>query len=185
MYNARSTEPLLTADQFAALPGDADDSRLELVRGRVVREPPPGPEHGWLDVRLAARLLGFVEAAEAGVVLSNTGFVLATDPDTVRGPDIAFVSRERMPSLGRKYWRMAPDLAVEILSPSNSASEIQEKVLEYLAAGARLVWIVDPARRTVTVYKSARDIRILAVGEDLTADEVLPGFRLPLASLFG
>jgi Uma2 family endonuclease len=98
---------------------------------------------------------------------------------------MAYVSRERMPPLGRKYWRMAPDLAVEILSPSNSASDVQEKVLEYLAAGSRLVWIVDPARRTVTVYKSARDIRILGAGEALTGEEVLPGFRLPLAALFG
>lgn len=184
-YAGARNEPL-TAEQFAALPDESADS-LELVRGRVVREPPPGPEHGSLATRLAVRLGAFVERNGLGVVMAETGFVVATDPDTVRAPDLSFVSRDRVPARGARgaYWRMAPDLAVEILSPSNAAPEIQEKALEYLEAGSRMVWVVDPRRRTVTVYRSAREMRILTAGEALTGEDVLPGFTVALDELFG
>jgi Uma2 family endonuclease len=114
-----AAEPL-SADDFYALP-EEEGYRLELVRGRVVREPLPGPQHGRLDVRLAARLFDHVEQASLGVVLSNTGFVLATDPDTVRGPDLCFVAAARIPTepYAGGYGRLAPDLVVEILSRSN------------------------------------------------------------------
>lgn len=132
-------EPSLTALEFAAMPR-GDGHSLELVRGRIVREPRPGPVHGRVTARLAVRLGAFVERTGSGVVLVETGFALTTDPDTVRAPDLSFVARDRVPEggYGDRYWRLAPDLAVEILSPSNTASYIQAKVLDYLDAGTRL-----------------------------------------------
>ena len=149
-YRVSSTNGHITAAEFSRLPDDEGYTQ-ELVRGRVVREPLPRPEHGVIDVRLAARLHAFVEGAELGVVLSNAGFVIAENPDTVRGPDLAFVAAARVPGYSGEYWRLGPDLVVEILSPSNSASAMQGKVLDYLEAGTRLVWVVDPRRRAVTL----------------------------------
>jgi Uma2 family endonuclease len=184
-YAGAPSEPL-TAEQFAALPDESAD-RLELMRGRVVREPPPTPVHGSVVTRLAVRLGGFVERAGLGIVMMETGFVLATDPDTVRAPDLSFVAKDRIPAFdaGGTYWRLAPDLAVEILSPSSTASEVQEKVLDYLGAGSRMVWVVDPRRRTITIYRSPREIRILSAGEELMGDDVLPGFAVGVDEVFG
>lgn len=183
---AREPERLLTADAFGRLPEDPEGYRYELVRGRVVREPPPKPVHGRLEVELAVHLATFVKRNGLGVVLSNTGFVVATDPDTVRGPDLAFVATARIPRDGYagQYWRLGPDLAVEILSPSNSESDIQRKVIEYLGAGSRTVWVIDPKRRSAAVHRSPRDVRVLSPGDDLEGDDVLSGFRLPVAELF-
>lgn len=183
-YRMRSANGLLTAAEFGRLP-DEEGFTHELERGRVVREPLPRPEHGVTDVRLGARLHAFVEDARLGVVLANAGFIIAENPDTVRGPDLAFVAAARVPGYTGEYWGLGPDLVVEILSPSNSASAMQSKVLEYLDAGTRAVWVVDPRRRAVTVYRSARDIRILTGAEELDGGDVLPGFRLPLLELFG
>jgi Uma2 family endonuclease len=181
--DARASGPL-TAVEFGKLP-DEEGYTHELVRGRVVREPLPRPEHGVLDVRLAARLHAFVDGKGIGVVLANAGFVIAEDPDTVRGPDLAFVAAARVPAYSGEYWRLGPDLVAEILSPSNSASATQARVLEFLAAGTRAVWVIDPRQRAVTVYRSARDIRILTGTDELDGGDVLPGFRLPLPELFG
>ena len=175
----------MTAEQLYTLPDETAD-RLELVRGRLVREPPATPEHGGVIVRLGARIHAFVERTGLGMVTSDAGFLLATDPDTVRAPDLAFVARDRIPAPGTTgaYWPLAPDLAVEILSPSNTASETQEKVLDYLDAGSHMVWVLDPRRRTVTVYRSRDDIRIVGAGEEITGDDVLPGFGVGVDELF-
>lgn len=176
----------LTAEHFAVLP-DSGAERLELVLGRVVRGPPATPEQGAVTVRLAARLHDFVEQAGLGIVVIGAGFILATDHDTGRAPDLAFVSKDRIPASdrGTTYWRSAPDLAVEILSPSNTASEVQEKVLDCLESGSRLVWVVDPRRRTITVYRSPREIRILQPDEELSGEYVLPGFAVAVDGVFG
>lgn len=178
-------EPM-TAEQLYMHPDETAD-RLELVRGRLVREPPATPEHGGLTLRLGARIHAFVQGTGLGMVTSDAGFLLATDPDTVRAPDLAFVAMDRIPAPGTTgaYWPLAPDLAVEILSPSNTASETREKVLDYLEAGSRVVWVLDPRRRTVTVYRSRDEIRILGAGEELTADDVLPGFGVGVDEVFG
>lgn len=169
-----SSEPL-TAEPFALLP-DTGADRLELVPGRVVREPPATPEQGAVAVRLAVRLHDYVEQTGLGIVLINAGFVLATDPDTVRAPALAFVAKDRIP---------APDLAVEILSPVDTASEIQARVLDYLHGGSRMVRVVDPQYRTVTTYRSSREIRILRPGEDLPGEDALPGFAVAVDGVFG
>lgn len=140
-----TVEPL-TLEQFEQLP-EEDEFLLELVRGRVVREPRPGGRHGWITSELFWRIASFVRERELGWTLVETGFVLADDPPTVRGPDVAFLARENLPVDGAPVgmWRRPPDLAVEVVSPTNTAADVQEKVLEYLAAGTRLVWVVDPA----------------------------------------
>lgn len=173
----------MTIEEFERLPDEA--SRLELVRGHVVREPPAGFEHGDIAVRIALCLGTFVRRHALGKVLgAETGFVLFDDPPTVRAPDVAFVARDRLPADPRGFARLAPDLAVEIVSASNTVSEIQDKVADFLDAGARLVWVVDPRGRTVTVYRSRDDIRILTSIQELEGGEVLPGFRIGVSEFF-
>jgi Uma2 family endonuclease len=177
-------ERLLTAAEFERMP-EEDAYRIELVRGRLVRSPRPAPLHGRLVARLSRLLDEFVENAGTGVVLADVGALLARNPDTVRGPDVAFYSHERIPESGYAtgFWG-PPDLAVEITSPSNQVSEIQAKVTEYLDAGVRLVWVIDPPTRTVTVYSVGGEARIVRSDQVLEGGEVLGGFRLPLTAFF-
>lgn len=175
----------LSVEEFAALPAE-EGYRLELSRGRLVREPAPGPRHGHLTSRLARLLDTFVDEEGLGLVFVDTAFTLSADERIVRVPDVAFVSSERIPEEGLtdRFWELAPDLAVEVVSPSNRVSEMQQKALDYLDAGAALIWIADPAERTATVYRSRSDIRILSDDEVLEGDDVLPGLRLPIVELF-
>jgi Uma2 family endonuclease len=176
---------LLTIEEFERLPDD--EWRYELVRGVVVREPPAGYERGRVAMRISLLLARFVEENGLGEVLaSETGFVLFEEPPTVRAPDAAFVAEGRVPSPAPPgFGRMAPDLAIEVVSPSNTIPQIHSKVLDYLDAGTRLVWIADPATRTVTVYRSREEIRLLTEEEELDGEDVLPGFRLRLREIFG
>ncbi|MGH7570379.1 MAG: Uma2 family endonuclease [Gemmatimonadota bacterium] len=185
MTRIETIEELVSLEEFERLP-EEDEYLLELVRGRLVREARPGGEHGVLAGELVGRLHYHVGKHGLGRVVTETGFLLAEDPPTVRGPDAAFISAERYPKTGapKGFWRIAPDLAVEIVSPSNSATEIQEKVLEYLEAGASLIWVVDPGVRTVTVFRSRTDVRVLTQEETLEGADVLPGFQLSISDLF-
>jgi len=195
----------LRAEEFAALP--EVDAREELVRGDVVREPLPAFGHGVAAARVGAILDTWVHrpspdpsagpssdpdsgqsgALSPGRVVGHCGFVLARDPDTVRGPDVAYVSSERLAAgvTDGPFFEGAPDLAVEILSPSNRPREIAEKIREYLEAGAGRVWVVDPERKTVTVHGPNRSPRTLGPDDVLDGEEVLPGFTAPVAELFG
>jgi Uma2 family endonuclease len=151
-----SRDPLLTLEDFEKLP-EEDAYKLELVRGRVVREPRPGYEHGRILTDLVTLLISHVRHHALGMVVADIGVILATDPPTVRGADLAFFSVGGLQpdQVTRGFARVAPDLSVEIVSPSNSRKEIEEKVLDYLNAGVRLVWVVEPRTRSVTVYRSA------------------------------
>lgn len=185
MESATRGEGPLTIEQFERLPDEG--WRLELVRGRVVREPPAGFRHGSLAGRLSGLLHAFVEGNGLGVVVTaETGFVLAEEPPTVRAPDVAFVSAGRIPREGPPvgFARFAPDLAIEIVSPSNTMSEVQEKALDYLESGSAVVWVVDPGSRTVTVYRAPDEIRLLRHGDAIEGGPVLPGFSLEVARLF-
>src|SRR5688572_2692909 len=173
----------LTIDEYRALPED-DRYRCELVRGYVVREPRPNNEHGWLVMKLGHYLLEVVEANRAGMVVCESGFVLEHSPPTVRGPDVAFISRARVPHPLAGYVEAAPDTAAEVLSPSNRVKDMRAKVDDYFGAGARLVWIIDPRRRTVTVHTSSRDSHVLSEHDVLDGGDVLPQFRLELRRLF-
>jgi Uma2 family endonuclease len=175
----------MTLAEFERMPKE-DAYRVELARGFVIREPRPAPLHARVQIRLGYYLEAWSREARLGGALSDGGFVLQDVPPTVRGPDLAWVSQERMPVTGYtgSFWHIAPDLAVEILSPHDRPAAVHEKVIEYLAAGVRLVWIVDPAARTVTIHAADGSSRRVAPDGALDGDEVLPGFRLSLRDLF-
>ena len=169
---------LLTIAEFEQLPEEGA-YRIELVRGRLIRSRGPASLHGVLAARLVHRLVEFVDEGGHGVVLAGAGVVLARNPDTVRIPDVAFFSAQRIPetAYATAFWG-PPDLTVEITSPSNRVSEIQEKVADYVDAEVRMVWVVDAPSRTVTVYRSTGAARLLRQHDVLEGDDVLPGFRL-------
>ncbi len=176
---------LVTAEEFARIPDD--DHHYELVEGRVIRMSPPGSRHAVLAVRVAVLLAQHAEANGLGSVMANGGVRLATNPDTVREPDIAFVRRDRIPDAGvpEGFWPGPPDLVVEIRSPGDRRSEIQAKVADYLARGVRLVWVVDPRTKTVTTYQ-LHALPITHNEEDeLDAGDVVPGFTCPVRRIFG
>jgi Uma2 family endonuclease len=174
---------VVTAEELVEQP---DTKYRELVRGVLRVSEPPGGLHGWIAVRLAARLADHVERLGLGSVLVEAGYVLQRGPDTVRGPDISFLSAARMPPerLPEHFISGAPDLAVEILSPSDRWSDVEEKLADYFGAGARLVWVVDPGARRVIVRYPDRPPRIVPTGDTLEGEDVVPGFALPLTELF-
>lgn len=177
--------PLMTAEQLFELPDDG--YRSELVEGEITRMTPVGGTHGIVAMRTGALLSDYVEAHRLGVCFAaETGFILQRDPDTVRAPDVAFVAADRVPNgeIPAFYWPSAPDLAVEVLSPWDRPTEIRRKVEEYFAAGTRLVWIVDPATRTVHVHESPDDVHVLGEDDELSGGDVLPGFRCRVKRLF-
>jgi Uma2 family endonuclease len=174
----------VTAEEFSRIPND--DYHYELVEGRVVRVSPPGSRHAVLTTRIARLLEQHAEANHLGAVMAVGGFKIATDPDTVREPDIAFVNRRRIPETGVPdgYWPGPPDLAIEIRSPGDRPWEVRAKIDDYLARGVRLVWVVDPKQKTVTTH--APQSPGVTLGEDdvLDAGDVVPGFSCPVRRLF-
>ena len=176
-------QQVTTAEQLLQTPGLA---RCELLRGELVMMTPAGSEHGGIAANVAVALGTFVKKNHLGRVFgAETGFQIAREPDTVRAPDAAFVCAERIgPALSRGFFQGAPDLAVEILSPSDRAGEVFAKVRDWLDAGSRQVWVIDPQTRTVTVYRSRREISVLQASETLCAEDLLPGFGLPVAEIF-
>ncbi len=177
---------LLTAEQLWAMP-EAPGKRYELVEGELVEVPGAGALHGLIAGLIYSLLRTFVVERGAGYAFGDgVGYIIRRDPDVVRIPDASFVSRGRIPAGGvpRGFWPFAPDLAVEIVSPGDTATELRAKVREYLDAGARLVWVVWPDERAVTVYGPAGEVRELGPGDELDGGDVLPGFRVPVAELF-
>ena len=173
----------LSLTQYEQLRED-DSYRSELSRGRLVREPRPGAIHGRVVGNLYAELRSYVQAHELGSVEIECGFRLSEDEPTVRGPDISFIARERLPEqIPGGFWPFAPDLAVEVASPSNSLSELQEKVLDYFEGGSRLVWVIDPQSRTAMIYHSMREITLLRDTDLLYGDPVIPGFRIEVGAI--
>ncbi len=172
----------LTADDLAALPDDG--WRYALIRGELERMAPDNFDHGQYRDNIQVPLSVYVRRRRLGRVSANVGFTLESDPDTVLGPDVSFVRADRMPARGGSAFpTMAPDLAVEVLSPSNTASEMARKLAIYLAAGVRLVWVVDPETRTVAVHSPA-GATLLGEGDVLDGRDVIPGFSIPVADLF-
>jgi Uma2 family endonuclease len=181
-----STMPTLaTADELFMLPDDG--FRYELVSGELRRMPPAGSEHGAVAVNITLVVAQFVKAHGLGVVFgAETGFKIASDPDTVRAPDLAFIRCERIPAGGipRGFWPGAPDLAVEVISPGDTYTEVEEKVSDWLNAGMRTVLVLNPRSHTVTVYTSHTDVVRLTESDTLDGGEVLPGFTCRVAELF-
>jgi Uma2 family endonuclease len=180
-----TTTTLTTADELFMMPDDG--FRYELVRGEVRRMPPAGSEHGAVIMNMGTPLDQFVRAHDLGVVFgAETGFKIASEPDTVRAPDLAFVRRERIPAGGipRGFWPGAPDLAVEVVSPGDTYTEVEEKVNDWLNAGTRMVLVLNPRTRTVAVYTSHTDVVRLTEADTLDGGEILPGFACRVAELF-
>jgi Uma2 family endonuclease len=175
---------LVTAEEFATIPDD--DHRYELVEGRVIRMSPPGSVHAVLATRIAILLGQYADAHGLGAVMTSGGFKLASNPDTVREPDVAFVRRERFPADGipEGFWPGPADLAVEIRSPGDRKSEILAKVDDYLTRGVRLVWVVEPRQKTVTVYRRLLPPVTSGVDETLDAADVVPGFVCDVRRIF-
>ena len=179
-----STKTLLTGEDLWKIV--ADGSRYELSRGELVPLTPVGIRHATVVSNLDRMLGGYVKEKGLGVVGTEGGFYLSRNPDTLRAPDVAFISKDRIAKEGipEKFAEFPPDLAVEVLSPEDTASEIQKKVEEYLTAGVPLVWVVDPANQRVTVYRSLLDVKVLTADQELDGGPVLPGFRAPIKEIF-
>jgi Uma2 family endonuclease len=176
----------VTAEQFWDRYAGSE-ARAELVNGSVIAMSPTGPVHGRTDRKLAQVIGPYVDEHELGDLVMNTGFLLAHDPDTVRGPDQAFISAAKIsahPPPERGWWEVIPDLAIEIVSPKDTPEQVQEKVAEYLRFGVRLVWVVDPRRREVRVYRPGEAAETVSAGGELDGEAVIPGFRAPLARLW-
>jgi len=178
-----SRHALLTADELQHV--YVPDKRVELVRGLLVVRELPGMRHARVAMDLALALGAHVRAAALGRVYAEAGFKLASNPDTVRGPDIAFISRGRIPDPEPTgFAGFAPDLVVEVISPGDRAGEVLAKVADWLSAGTRLVWVLDPARRVARVYRDDGTEQILTADESLDGGDVVPGFSCPLREIF-
>jgi Uma2 family endonuclease len=173
----------MTAEQLllVSIPG----KRVELVRGLLLVREPAGLRQGRVVATLSRRLSDHVEGHGAGqVYVGDTGFTLARDPDTVRAPDIAFIHRARIPDPEPPgYPDLAPDLAVEVLSPSNRPGEVLAKVADWLSGGTSLVWVIDPERRLARVYRQDGTEAIVPGGEALSGEDLLPGFACALDAI--
>ncbi|HXD23952.1 MAG TPA: Uma2 family endonuclease, partial [Gemmatimonadaceae bacterium] len=184
-YVAAMSPDLMTAEQLLEvnIPG----KQVELVRGRLVVKEPPGYRHGDVTARLAFELMQYVRAQDLGqVVVGDPGFTLEKNPDTVRGPDIAFVQRARVPDpLPTAFAEFAPDLVAEVLSPHDRPGEILAKVGDWLDAGTRLVWVIDPERRVARVYRADGTEALLDETDALRGEDVLPGFTCAVAAILG
>lgn len=167
----------LTLEDLYELPDDG--TRYELRQGWLVSEPAPGGRHGWIEAALGARMTQHARENRGGVVLHNASYVLSRNPDTVRVPDISVVGRKRYLALADQAAPIPgpPDLAVEILSPSDRPGSMREKIDDYLDAGTQLVWLIDPAARSAARYTPLRNAEPVRA---LIGEPVLQGFYVPL-----
>ncbi len=167
---------VMTAEELErlAIPGKV----TELIRGQLIVREPPGTRHGMIAATLCYLLANFVRPQKLGAVFAqDTGFKIESDPDTVRAPDVAFLSTARLGAVGRRgYAAVAPDLAAEVVSPDDRAGEVLTKVGAWLSAGTKLVWVVDPDREEVRVYRPDGSAKIIHGDATLDGEDVLPGF---------
>lgn len=164
------------------IPVDAEKS-YEIVNGQPEEKEVPGARHGVASVRLSSRLNAHVESRQLGVVCAESNFKIGQNE---RIPDIAFVVAARIPPEGipETAWPLPPDLAVEVISPSDLYEKVSSKVAEYLEAGVRQVWLVSPEHRTVTIFRSLTEVQVFAGEDELVSEDLLPGFRCALKEVF-
>jgi Uma2 family endonuclease len=176
-------ETLITAEQLLQMPAE---EYCELIRGELIKISPTGLEHGRVANRISVRLGVYVEEHQLGIVTTaEAGFQIGHNPDSVRAPDVAFISAARVPKNPiAGFFDGPPDLAVEVLSPNDRAGEVLAKIQELLKAGCRMVWLVDPITRTVTVYHDRRNAQVLTAEDIISGDDLLPGFSVPVAEFF-
>jgi Uma2 family endonuclease len=179
----------VTAEELLALSSRAnlEGYRVELIDGDVKTMSPGGYEHGAIIGKLTLKLGNFVELNRLGSITgAETGFILRRDPDTVRAPDFAYISNDRLANqaVTHSYWPGVPDLAVEVISFNDTVKEAHEKARDWIAAGTLLVWVVNPCNRTITAYKASGAVEELTGNAELDGGSVLPGFRCPIEQLF-
>lgn len=177
-------QELITAERFAAMTFDVP---VELVRGEIVEMPRPGMRHGVVCGNVYDPVKAWSRATQRGLVaINDTGVITERDPDSVRGPDVLYISRERLPGgqVPTSFLAIAPDLAIEVLSPYDVWKDVLEKISEYFEAGVREVWVVDPDDRTVQVFRPDARPRKLADSDTLESPDVLPGFSCSVAAFF-
>lgn len=177
------TTARITGEELFAM---GDIGLCELVEGEIIKMSPTGNRHGNIESNIDYALKLFVRQHKLGHVrVGEVGIYIRRNPDTVRGADVAFLSNERYAKLqSTSFLDVAPDLVVEIMSPDDRWNEVMQKLEEYLGIGVRLVWIVDPETESVFAYRSMTDVRRFEKNEILTADDVLPGFAVPVEELF-
>jgi Uma2 family endonuclease len=176
---------VMTAHEFLLHP--LPEGKAELVRGELRVTPPPGGPHGVAASNIFGRLYTHLQQHPLGRAFADgVGYELVRLPHTVRVPDASFVRADRLPKdgIGPGLLQLAPDLAVEVLSPSETASDLDEKLDDYRAAGTPLVWVVDPVRRTVTVYHAGDAPHWRHEGDTLDGADVIPGFTCPVSAIF-
>jgi Uma2 family endonuclease len=178
----------MTAEEFADWVHRPENANkwFELVRGEVIELPPPTRPHGFVSGNVARIVGNYTFQRGKGYVASNdSGVILERDPDTVRGPDVAlYEDAQTFAELHPKYGEVPPLLAVEVLSPNDRADRVTRKITDYLRSGVRLVWLIDPEARTVTVYQPDKGPRLVEEGGELDGEDMLPGFRCRVADFF-
>lgn len=175
---------ITTAEELFNMPDDG--YRYELVRGELRKMASTGGEHGDISADIHISLGAYVRANRLGRTrIAESGFILERDPDSVRAPDVAFVGQVRIEAIGKttRFWPEAPDLAIEVISPNDRYSEVNEKVTDYLAAGTRMVVVVNPRNRTVNVHTPDNTVT-LEMGDTLDGGDVVPGWQMPVANIF-
>ena len=176
-------QKLVTADELLLMPKDGN--RYELIRGVLVRKMPPGDPHGLAVSRINIALGNYADANDYGATRTGEpGYRLERDPDTVRAPDVAWIAPGRIPEGTQGYPELAPDLAVEVKSPGNSSPEMAAKASMWLSYGSQEVWVADPERNTITVYRPGAAPEPLGEDDDLDGGDLLPGFTTPVWRLF-
>ena len=175
---------LITAEELLRMPRN-DGHRYELLRGVLVEKMATGDPHGDAVTRIAFYLTGYAEGNDYGVVRSGEpGYRLEREPDTVRAPDVAWIAPGRIPPGTQGYPELAPDLAVEVKSPGNSYAELAAKAGMWLSYGSREVWVADPERVAITVYRPYQEPLTLGEDDTLAGGDLLPGFATPVWRLF-
>ena len=170
-----------TAD---TLYSDYGGIRCELVRGIVYPMPPAGPDHGETSLDAGSVIRQHVKSRKLGKAYgAETGFLIERDPDTVLAPDVAFVRTERVVKIRRGFFPGPPDLAVEVVSPDERPTAVRKKVRQWLDAGCQMVWVIDPRKRTVVVYRPGLEPEVLGEEDELVGHDVLPGFVVPVAEV--
>lgn len=179
----KTTEALITGEALAEM---GDIGRCELVEGKIIMHSPTGWRHGKYESRFGYMLKNFVDEHSLGEVLvGEVGVYTGRNPDTIRGVDVIFISNERLAQVkSASFLDVAPELVIEVMSPDDRWTEVQQKIREYFSIGVRLVWVADPAGKSVSVYRSLTDVRIFTENDVLSGEEALHGFSISVANLF-
>jgi Uma2 family endonuclease len=183
MPPAAIADRLVSAEELLDHP---EWGHCELIDGKVVPVSPPNMLHGNIAYKIAMALGAYVEPKKCGVICVETGFIISRGPDTVRAPDVLYIAKERLPAGGiiSEYLPVPPDLAVEVISPSDRYTDVTRKVDRFIEVGVRVVWVVDPQIRGAQIHRKVQPVQKLGESDALSAEEILPGFSLPLTNLF-